>query len=88
MNPPIEGMKTRPAGEEYMLPAWASFLSFSLSKKGAIKAFKEETGYDLYSLVRNSPIATMIDEATGYQRTVMVAWADWVTKNYWGEEKK
>jgi hypothetical protein len=86
MNPPIEGMTTIPYGLPLMVDAWFACVVWAATMKENTDAFKKETGYDLSNVLRSRGIEQMIDKATGYDRAVVAAWADWVTKNYWGED--
>jgi len=87
MITPIEGMKTRPYGYDYMAGAWAGLLSWAATVDKFVEEFKAETGYDLRDVLTSRGINKMIDEATGHDKAVVVAWADWVTRNLWGEEE-
>jgi hypothetical protein len=85
-KPPIDGMTQIPEyiDNPVMFGAWAKLLSWACSQDELIKQFKDETGYNIQDVVRSTGINKMVDEATGYTKTVVVAWADWVTKNLWG----
>ncbi len=87
MNPPCEGMKSRPYGEHYMAPMWAACVKWALSEKDARDRFAEETGFNISSLVNRSPMDRMIDQATGYEAEVLAAFCDWVTTEFWGTEE-
>jgi hypothetical protein len=82
---PIEGMKTEPYGLPLMSEAWFACVLWAAGKPENLKQFKEETGHDLNDVLKSRGLNKMIDQATGYDRTVIAAWADWVTKNFWGE---
>lgn len=70
-----------------MAPAFVSFLHFSLSNKEARDAFKTERGIDVEFLIAKSgPMDRAIDEATGRTRVALIAFADWLAANHWGEE--
>lgn len=85
IDPPIDGMKTIPYGIPLMLSEWMSLVLWLAGQKQYTDTFKKETGLDITALTRVSPIEVMIDTATGHQKTVIIAWADWVTENEWGE---
>lgn len=85
MTPPIEGMKVRPYGEDYMVGAFFGIVSFCLSNDGARGAFKKATGRDLDK--SRSPIEVQIDQATGYDRDTLALFADWVAETEWGIEE-
>lgn len=88
MKPPIDGMKTIPAccDNGVTAGAWLSLLSYLSKEKQVTDAFKREAGFDLPDMLKQRGINAMIDEQTGYSKSVIVAWADWVTKNFWGEQ--
>lgn len=83
---PIEGMKQEPYGLPLMEPAWFACVRWAIGTKEFRDAFKEETGLDLEMLANRNPIDKMIDEATGFQREIIVKFCDWVTVNVWGTE--
>jgi len=85
----IEGMKKQPAYTEdnpVMQGAFLACARWASGEKKFTDTFKEDTGYDLLSVIRSAPLESMIDEATGYTKTVFFAWLDWVSENVWGEE--
>lgn len=86
MKIPIEGMKTVPMGEDIMIGAWIGLLVWASEKEDIVEDFKRDTGKDIKSFLNRTPIIRMIDEATGYDKDVVIAWADWVTENLWGIE--
>lgn len=88
MNPPIPGMTVTPMGLPLMGPAWASLLQWAIREPAIRARFKKETGHDLLSLASAHPINRMIDQATGRERAMILAFADWVSVNYWGVEKR
>lgn len=86
MKPPIDGMTTRPYGGDYMVAAWLGCLLAAVGTEGAAAAFKAETGHDIRGTLGARGLDKMVDEATGHDRAVVVAFADWVTRECWGEE--
>jgi len=84
---PIKGMKEEPYGLPIMLPAWIGLVSYAIRQNEIRQQFKKDTGHDLAMLVNRSPIARMVDEAVGLDRTLISAFADWVTVNLWGDGK-
>lgn len=87
MSPPIEKMKFRPFGEDYMFPAWFALVLARTEDKNAVTLFKEGTGHDLESIIQARGMAALIDNATGHAATVLAAWCDWITLNEWGVEE-
>ena len=87
IEPPIQGMKKTPAfiGDPVMGGAWYGLILWAASQDEFLCKFQEDTGHDLKSLFKVSGLERMIDQATGYDRAVVAAWADWVTENLWGE---
>lgn len=89
LKPPVEGMKKIPMGMRYF--GGADFLACALNVAGfheACERFKKETGHDLNSLVKRTPLDRMIDSATGRDRAIFCAFLDWVVVNIWCEEGK
>lgn len=86
---PIPGMTTRPygLGNPIMVGAWLGCLHAAFEQDEACAAFKALHGYDIRRLLKRTPIERMIDQGTGYERTVLAAWADFVTRTVWGEEE-
>jgi hypothetical protein len=82
---PIEGMTTEPYGLPLMGDAWVSYLLWAAQDTGILMEFTADTGMNLEAL-HSQGINRMIDEATGFQRATLIAFADWVTTNYWGIE--
>lgn len=88
---PMKGMTVQPYG--YPSEKWeilvggmfAGLCRFLIGQPEAVAAFKRDTGKDLESLVTASPIARMVDDATGRTASLMAAWMDWVAANHWGE---
>jgi hypothetical protein len=81
---PINGMKVKPYGYPAMKEAWSVCLSWAISHDNMRMQFKAETGFDIDSLINASALCRMINEGTGYERDVFIAWCDWVTENVWG----
>ena len=90
MKPLLDGATVRPVGNDgeewFWHGAYLDTMMFAVSQPGTLAAFKRDTGHDLDSVIKSRGINAMIDEATGYQRKVIVAWFDWFTMNVWGEE--
>lgn len=87
-KPPIEGMRALPLGMPCMAGAWLGCLLFCSKDPEALAKFKADTGFDLEGLTKATPLEHAIDVATGHERAVVVAFADWVTKNVWGEVER
>lgn len=79
-------MKLQPMGFPLMADAWFGCVLWASKEKELCAEFTKDTGYNLAALLGGPPINQMIDKATGYDRLVVAAWCDWVTKNVWGEE--
>lgn len=75
-------------GDGVMEGMWIGLLVWAATKNEIVTSFKEETGLDLPNMINSRGINAMIDKATGYDRAVVVAWADFVTKHLWGEEER
>jgi hypothetical protein len=86
MKKPIEGMKTTPYGEDYMAGGWIGLVEWLVTQDWAVSDFKEKTGHDIISIIKARGIDRMIDKATGHDREVITAWADYVTEYHWGIE--
>lgn len=91
-KPPIEGMKTMPAfindaDKPGMVSFWLACLVWAATDAEIVAGFERATGYRLGSLFSRG-IDRLIDEATGHHREIVIAWADYVTTNFWGEEGK
>lgn len=86
MKKPIPEMTKEPFGEDYMFPAWMGLVCHAVNQKVYTDQFKQATGIDILNIVRSKGINAMIDAATGYQKTALIKWCDWVTENIWGEE--
>ena len=85
LAPPIAGMKVVPFGLPLMLDAWLGLLYFAIGEREVRARFKCETGYDLDSLAMVAGIDRLVDQATGRDREIIVAFCDWVTVNMWGD---
>jgi hypothetical protein len=68
---------------DLMLAAWVDCLSWAISHKPAMTAFRAETGIN-WTPAR-SPIEQMIDKATGAEVHFMEQFARWVNRTIWGE---
>jgi hypothetical protein len=83
---PIKGGTKRPY-QTVMHPSdCLSCFMWAAQYKDIQERFKNDTGYDLHSLVRANGLARIIDEATGYQAAIVAAFWDWFVMNIWGEE--
>lgn len=86
MKKPIEGMTKTPLGKDEMAPAWAGCFRWALSEKELRSKFRIETGFDVDHVLKATGINAMIDKATGYQKEMVIKFADWVTEKIWGVE--
>jgi hypothetical protein len=68
-----------------MAAPWLSAFGVAILNKDIMAAFKAETGLSWNP--PKSPIEQMVDEATGYQEEVIVAFAAWFNANVWGDPK-
>ena len=84
-TPLLEGMTTKPYGLPMMAGFWWSCVLATADEPKAVEAFRKETGLKLCFGV--SPLERMIDKAAGRDKSIVVAWCDWVTRNVWGEEE-
>lgn len=50
----------------------------------AVDSFQKDTELNLGAFVSRAPIERMVDQATGADRGVFVAWLDWVAEHVWG----
>ena len=83
---PIDGMKVTPFGWPHMAGIWAACLMWAVTEDAIVARFEADTGKKLPPPARNG-LERMIDEATGVNRDIAVAFADWVTKEIWGESE-
>jgi len=81
---PIDGMTTEPYGMPEMGGAWYGCLLWAADKPELVEAFEAETGMT-FDAITSKGLARMIDDSTGRTRATVVAWCDWVTRNFWGE---
>lgn len=86
MKLPIHGMKAQPIGEDYMFDAWFGCVIWAANDKNCQCAFKEKTTYDITSLIGRNGIEIAIDKVSGYEKSIVIAFCDWVTENIWGKE--
>lgn len=82
----MKSMKTNPVGDDVMFPAWYGLILFCYENRKIRQAFFNDTGIDIQEIVQAKGLNKMIDESTGRTEEALVAFADWVTVNYWGEE--
>lgn len=87
-KPPIEGMKTMPYGLPLMFDFWFACCLWAATDPDLQVGFMMDTGYSIQRIIKARGIDALIDKSTGYDKTVVVAWCDWVTANVWGEEGK
>lgn len=85
LAPPIAGMKVAPFGLPEMVDAWVGLLHFAIGEPEVRAQFKAETGHDLDSLAMVAGIDRLVNQATGRDREIIVAFCDWVTVNLWGD---
>lgn len=87
MKVPIEGMKALPYGWPLMAGAYMGLLQFLITQPEAREAFKADTGMDVTRALGFgvSPLDRMVDKATGHDKAVVAAFADWVTETQWGD---
>jgi hypothetical protein len=81
---PIEGMKTEPYGLPEMADAWIGCLLWAASRDDLAAQFTADTGMTLDAL-HSKGINAAIDNATGFTKATLIAFADWVTTNLWGQ---
>ena len=83
MNPQkIRQIMPPPDIPKYAWPAWADCLHWALGRPDILAAFKAETKMSYKA--PQSPIETMIDDATGYSRPFLEAFIPWFNANVWG----
>lgn len=63
--------------------AWIGGIRYALGNDEMIAAFRKDTG-NRWSPGR-TPLERMIDEAAGADGAFFLAFAEWFTKNIWGE---
>jgi hypothetical protein len=80
-------MKKKPGGFGFHDPAFIGCVRWALGRDDFRAQFKKDTGFDIDSLVRASPIEKMIDTAAGRTEEILATFCDWVVVNIWGEEK-
>lgn len=81
---PIEGMTTRPYGLPEMAAAWLGLLLWARGVPEIVEKFEREAGHDIAAL-SSTGFDRMIDESKGRDKAVVIAWSDFVTREYWGE---
>ncbi len=79
------GLKKMPLGWPEMAAGFLGFADFAIENPDIVKAFEEETGVMLASIVNCSPIERMIDDATGRKDEMLRSFLDWLVVNHWGE---
>ncbi len=83
---PIPGMTVMPCGMPLLAEAFVACGIAAVQMQGTVEAFQKESGLDLASFLKRSPIDRMIDQATGAGASVAAKWFDWVAVNVWGLE--
>lgn len=86
MTPPIEGMTVRPMGEDYMAGAFIGCLNWAAHHGPSVKRFQLARPDIVIPLPARTPMEAMIDKAAGANRTIAIAFADWVATEIWGVE--
>lgn len=69
--------------QDYLWPAWFGCLHWAVGDPDVVAAFRADTG-EQWTPGR-SPLAQMIDTATGADKAFFVAFAQWMNANIWGE---
>jgi hypothetical protein len=69
-----------------MAGAWYAAVKWAASEKDALEAFEKATGIKPVFAETRSPIAKMIDHATGYEDASVTAFVDWFNEHVWGED--
>jgi hypothetical protein len=69
-----------------MAQAWLGCISWASQHEEICARFAADTGHRVFWKEQRAPINAMIDKATGYERTVIDAFVDWVNANLWGED--
>lgn len=83
-EPPVNGMTVVPTGGDWMCPAWASFVLWAATNDEILNAFHKATKLDARALESRSGLIRAIDEATGFEREIVLKFLDFATLNYWG----
>lgn len=79
-------MKQTPYGHPMMDAAFLAFCVWLIGKPETKTQFKNDTGYDLETLMGLTPLDKLINDATGKTADVIGAYFDWVAVNHWGLE--
>lgn len=87
MNPPIEGMKQRPYGEDYTFNAWFGCMLYSVNDADVVDAFFNEIKIDIKTVLTKNALQIAIDRKAQIQKDVIVKWCDFVTLKIWGVEE-
>lgn len=69
--------------ERFLIPAWLGCFRWALQDPDILAAFQAATG--MHWQPGRTPIARMIDDATGMEQAFMVAFAAWMNATLWGE---
>lgn len=64
--------------------AWVDFLHWAIGDRAMRAQFEAETGLKLSAPA--TAIEALVDEATGSHRQLILAFARWATKTYYGTE--
>lgn len=83
---PIEGMTKIPYGWPIVAAAYIGCLKWAISNADVRSAFNIETGIDIGSLINDSPLEQMIDDASGRTQENLARFADFVTDRIWGTD--
>lgn len=71
------------SGDPLMESAFRDFVFFAWDQPEIRAEFEKETSMSLPP-PNQSPIDSMIDEATGARGAVMVAFIEWIIREHWG----
>lgn len=67
---------------EYMAPAWANALLWSVGKDDIVQQFRADTGCN-WTPARDG-LSRMIDQATGADESFARQYVEWFNVNVWG----
>lgn len=77
------GMSKTPMGWPLMAQAYIDFAMWAISKEEFVQEFEADTGLS-YSVPKTG-LDKMIGDSTGYGKSIISAFLDWLTVNHWGE---
>ena len=72
-----------PETDVLMQIAWRDCLMFTVENKNMLTQFSKDTGYKVIPPA-TSPLAKMIDEATGVNADFPEKFVEWFNKTIWG----